>query len=255
MQETTVNGLFLRVSEWPLHNDRPTLVLLHGSGGTGVFWNNQIDAFTDVANVVAPDLPGHGESLGPNLGSIPEYAQAVADLIEAIGAPRPIPCGLSLGGGITLQLLLDHAPLLEAGILASTGARLRVLPYIFDAIETDFDAFVKAMPLMAVSPKTDHALLEPVQAATLANGPAISNADFRVCDVFDVMKRLHEIDLPVLVVTGTDDKLTPPKYGAFLAENISGAQRVSVEAAGHLAPAERPDVVNAAIREFVAGLG
>lgn len=220
-----------------------------------MLWHNQIDAFGDLANVIAVDLPGHGESAGTELATIPEYTQVVADLITAVNAPDPIPCGLSLGGGITLQLLLDHASILKAGILVGTGAKLRVMPLIFDTIESNFDAFVQSMPLMAASPKTDQAILAPLLEATAANGPSVAATDFRACDQFDVMARLHEIELPVLVLSAEDDQLTPPKYGAFLAESIAGAQREHIAAAGHLAPAEQPEVVNAAIRRFVEGLG
>ena len=254
MQTAFINNLFLRVSAWPLAQDRPTLVCVHGAGGTSVLWHNQIDAFGDVANVVAVDLPGHGDSPGNVLETIPEYAQVVAELVTSIQAPDPVACGLSLGGGIALQLLLDYGTSFRAGVLIGTGAKLRVMPLIFDTIENNFDAFIQSMPLMAASPKTDRAVLEPLLEAAAANGASVAATDFRACDHFDVMARLGEIDLPVLVLSAQDDQLTPPKYGAFLAEGISKAQRVEVSAAGHLAPVEQPEVVNESIRGFVRGL-
>lgn len=109
MQTRDADGIGFRCGTWPLDPSRPTLIFLHGSGGSGVLWHGQLDALTGRANTVALDLPGRGLSPGPGMRTIPDYAQAVVDFVAAIGAPRPIPCGLSLGGGIALQLLLDHA--------------------------------------------------------------------------------------------------------------------------------------------------
>jgi pimeloyl-ACP methyl ester carboxylesterase len=177
------------------------------------------------------------------------------EFVDAIEAPRPIPCGLSLGGGIVQQLLLDYPGRFPAGILIGTGARLRVLPAILEGIEKDYDAHLAASATIALSPKTDPALLKPL-ADEMAECPAeVALGDFRACDAFDVMERLSEIDVPVLVITGEDDKLTPPKYGAYLEDHIKNAERVHLMDAGHLSPLEKPDEVNRAITAFLKRVG
>lgn len=250
MQTQTIDGLFLRLSTWPL-TDRPTLVMLHGSGGTGVLWQAQLTGLADVANIVAVDLPGHGRSDGPLVGSIEEHAERIARLIGALGLPQAFVCGLSLGGGIALQLLLDHAEVVAGGLLLGTGARLRVMPAMFQLIDQHFEGFVAGLPLVAASPSTDVALLQPLMAATLENGAEVAASDLRLCDDFDVMDRLGEIERPVLVVSGEHDQLTPPKYSRFLAEHIRGAEPVTVPDAGHLSAVERPAVVNQAVHEWL----
>jgi pimeloyl-ACP methyl ester carboxylesterase len=57
------------------------------------------------------------------------------------------------------------------------------------------------------------------------------------------------------VLTAEDDKLTPPKYGDFLVQNIKNAERVHIADAGHIAPLEKSNEVNAAITVFIGGLG
>jgi pimeloyl-ACP methyl ester carboxylesterase len=202
--------------------------------------------------VLAIDLQGHGGSEGPIATSVVEHAGRIARLIPALGVSRAIVCGLSLGGGVALQLLLDHADLVAGGVLLGTGARLRVMPMILEAIERDFERFVQGMPMVGASPRTDAALLAPLMRSVVDNGAAVSATDFRACDAFDVMDRLGEIDRPVLVVSGEDDKLTPPKYSRYLADHISGARLVALSDAGHLSAVERPDAVNQAIREWLA---
>ena len=59
------DGIGFAAGRWPLDQDRPTLVFIHGSGGSHALWQGQVDAMLAVANTIAVDLPGHGASRGP----------------------------------------------------------------------------------------------------------------------------------------------------------------------------------------------
>ncbi len=65
------------------------------------------------------------------------------------------------------------------------------------------------------------------------------------------MGRLAEIKRPVLIINGSDDPLTPPKYSDYLQQHITNAHRLSVPDAGHMVPVEQPEVVNEGIAAFV----
>ncbi len=248
------DGLGFAAGRWPLDPKLPTLTFIHGSGGDHALWQGQIDPLLAWANTIALDLPGHGKSRKPGLASVPAYAAAVAGWLEGLRVPRPVPCGLSLGGAITLQLLLDWPPLLAGGVLMGTGARLRVLPEILQTIEADYGAFIDLLGRFGASDQTPAELIAPVQRAAAACPPEVAANDFRACDGFDVMERLAEIDTPVLVLAGADDRLTPPKYSAYLEAHIRGSRRIEVPGAGHLVPAEKPTAVNEALRAFIVGL-
>ena len=251
----TIGGLRYRAGAWPLAPDRPTLVFIHGSGASSVLWSAQVDALADVANTVAVDLPGHGGSGGSGgCDSVPAYAEAVAGFLRTAQVPQPIPCGLSIGGAICLQLLLDIPGELHAGILVGTGARLRVSPAIFKAIARDYPAFVRTLPDSAASPQTPPDRLTALLEATARTPPAATVGDFRACDRFDVMVRLGEITRPVLVVSAEHDRLTPPKYADHLVQHILGARRAHLRAAGHLMPLEQPAAFNDAVRAFLVEL-
>jgi len=254
MLVNVLNDLWFSAGRWPLDPDSPTLVFIHGSGGDHTLWDRQVEALVDVANTIALDLPGHGTSRKPGCDRVPDYAAAVAGFLENLRPPRPIPCGLSIGGAIVLQLLLERPALLAAGVLMGTGARLRVLPEIFETIATDYEGFVDMLGRMGASAQTDPACLLPVRRAAAACPPAVTAGDFKACDRFDVMDRLDRIDRPVLVVSGAEDQLTPPKYSDFLEAHIPGAVRARIQGAGHLMPVEQPEAVNQALRAFVADL-
>ena len=169
----------------------------------------------------------------------------------AVTISRPIPCGLSIGGAIAQQLLLDFANRFQAGILIGTGARLKVLPAIFETIENDYAAFAQMAYSFATSEKTDIQKVKIFKEDIIGCSPKVTYGDFQACNKFDIMERLGEISVPVLIISAEEDKLTPPKYADFLESAISNTTRTHILDAGHIAPMEKPREVNQAIIEFL----
>jgi len=251
MQGLERDGVFFDAGRWPLDAGRSTLVFIHGAGGSRRLWHEQVDALAGRVNTVALDLPGHGRSRGPGSSRVEEYARAVLGLLEAIAVPKPIPCGLSMGGAVAQTLLLDQAQRFPAGILVSTGARLKVLPLILETVRTNYPEYVNSFRTFAASDKTPPERLQTLIEDAARCDPRVVHGDFLACDAFDVMDRLAGIQAPVLVVTAEEDRLTPPKYGAFLAERIRGAVRTQLAGAGHVVPLERPEEFNRAVLDFL----
>jgi len=255
MDAQKIFGIHFVSGNRPLDPDKATIFFIHGSGGSHFLWNGQVDALSSKVNTIAIDLPGHGASDGKGFGSVADYAQTVLDFIDATAASDPIPCGLSLGGAIVQQLLIDHPRRFAAGILVGTGARLKVMPAIFEAIEKNDGSFIDMLNQYAFSPQTEIAVKKPMVDDTARCTPEVTYSDFEACNGFDVMGRLTEIQVPVLVVTAEDDKMTPPKYGDFLESGIPNASRAHIAAAGHFVPAEQPVEFNRAVGGFLDTIG
>mgnify|MGYP001817139075 CR=1 FL=1 len=255
MIERRQDGMAFLAGHWPLDPDRPTLVFIHGSGQEGRFWQAQVDGLTGVANTIAVDLPGHGNSDGDGFRQVSDFARSVMGFIDAIDAPAPIPCGLSLGGAITLHLLIHHGDRLEAGILANTGARLKVLPAIIETIQDNYDRHLTGLVKFAVAEanQADDDICRRVLATSTA-GPTVTANDFRACDAFDVMDQVSAINLPVLVLSAVHDTLTPVKYADWMAANLRGARHVTLNGAGHMSPIEQPEAFNEALLRFLESL-
>jgi pimeloyl-ACP methyl ester carboxylesterase len=251
MEHRTHGEIAFACGRWPLDPARSTLIFIHGAGESRLLWHAQVEGLRERANTVALDLPGHGGSAGCARQRVEEYAAAVADFTAGIGAPAPIPCGLSMGGAIAQQLLLDYQDRFRAGVVVSSGARLRVLPSIFDLIAADMTGYAALIDRLGFSPQTPDAVKRPFLEDSLRVRPEVAGGDFRACDRFDVMARLAEIRVPVLVVSAEDDRLTPPKYAEFLVQHITGSRRVHIADAGHFVPIEKPLEVNAAITRFL----
>jgi pimeloyl-ACP methyl ester carboxylesterase len=84
--------------------------------------------------------------------------------------------------------------------------------------------------------------------------PEVTLGDFTACNAFDVMDQLDKIKIPVLVMTASEDQMTPIKYGQFLAGRIENSAISNIEDAGHLSPVEKPDEVAKAITDFLAAI-
>ena len=255
MLEGTAKGIGYVAGSWPLDPEKSTIVFIHGAGGSSTFWQEQIKGLSTRVNTLAIDLPGHGRSHREGEQEIADYAEVVVKFIAEIHIPDPIICGLSLGGAIAQQVLLDYADRLIAGILIGTGARMKVAPAFFETIEKDYNGFVDWLCKICVSKNTDSKIVNPFREDLLRCKPEITLGDFRACDRFDVADRLAAIEVPVLVVTSEEDKLTPPKYGDFLEKHIKNAKRAHIMDAGHIAPMEKPDEINKTILKFLDQTG
>jgi pimeloyl-ACP methyl ester carboxylesterase len=243
-----------RPATWLEAGSGPPLVLVHGAGGSADLWQPQLDGLGDVARVIAPDLPGHGPQGGRGGQSIAAYGEWLEAFLEALGAGRVVLAGHSMGGAIAQTLALARPERLAGLVLVATGARLRVLVRILELLReqpVEGQNLIQGLSYAAGTPRERVAVADRVLREA---APLVTLGDYLACDRFDVRERLGEIRTPTLVVTGTEDRLTPLKHGRFLAEAIPSARLVEVAGAGHFPQLEQPESVNGAVREFLGVL-
>jgi 3-oxoadipate enol-lactonase len=238
------------------------VVLLHGLGGSRTAWEPQLAALGDHRRAVAWDLPGYGAS--PSLDgplSFPALADAVTRLLDSLGVDWAHVVGLSLGGMIAQHTALLHPERVRSLALLATspafgldGTRpeewraARTAP--LDAGRAPGDDAVDIVTAIAGPGISPGAVAAQAAAMGRISGPALRRAiDCLV--THDLRSRLHEIHAPALVMTGELDAETPPAYGRALAEALPSATFRLVPRAGHLLPAEAPDLVNAALAEHL----
>ena len=217
------------------------MVCIHGSGGSLTHWPEKLRRF-DQFSIVALDLPGHGKSQGKGRESIEEYAAVIDAFVTATNLHQVILMGHSLGGAIAQQLALGAPKWLAALILVGTGARLRVAPSILEAILKTSESAANHIAAWSFGPSASTSVVETVRQGWQLTPRSTSYGDFKACDGFDAMRKIGNIRMPVLVLSGSEDKLTPPKYGSFLATNIPDAKHVMIPNAGHMMALEYPDI-------------
>jgi pimeloyl-ACP methyl ester carboxylesterase len=253
MPEITVQGEVVRFQDTVKASPRSVL-FLHGAGGSHHTFRDQWAGLKGAVRLVIPDLPGHGGSGGSPRETVRDYAAWVAEFARETALPRFVLAGHSMGGAIALQAGLDRVKGIEALVLLGTGARLKISPVIFEGIAGRFREFAPELVEWMMSPSSSSLLREDVTTDVLSTRASTFEADFRACNGFDVMSRLGEIAVPALVVNGDEDRLTPLKYGEYLATNIPGAVLKIIHGAGHLAMLEKATAVNAVISAFLHSL-
>lgn len=248
----TERGIRFMAGRWPVNPDLPTVVFIHGANLSKLLWAKQVKDLAGQVNTIALDLPGHGQSRGSGHDTIAAYAGVAWDFIEELNLPRPIPCGLSMGGAIVQHMLLNARFQLDAAILVSTGARLKVMPLMLDAIRSDYQNYINGLAQFSTSPKSDPECITALMAEAAQCPPDTAIGDFEACNAFDVMGALGAVQVPVLVITGEDDIITPPKYGVYLETHLGDARRVGIPEAGHLVSLEKSQAVSRAVDDFVS---
>ena len=238
-------------NRWPLDPDQKTLLLIHGSGQSALFWQYQVQDPTAKANILAVDLPGHGRSREPGRQSVPDYAAWTIAFIELLELPHVVPAGLSLGGAVVQQLLIQFPGDFNSAVLLNTGARLRVSPAIFETLDAGEAFWLDACYASGVFADNRTPELRRIVDAVSRCPVDITRGDFRACHQFDVMDHIGAVNTPVLVMMADQDQLTPIKYGQFLAERLPHAHAVVIPDAGHFSPLEKPEAVNRAFGEFL----
>ena len=222
------------------------LVFIHGAGGGAYSWYRQKEYFGDRADPIS--LPGHPEGQGEK--QIAPYVTWVKDYVQRQGYLDVVLVGHSMGGAITQRIALERPDWLKAIVLVGTGARLRVLPGIFEELKTNYEGYIHnslTRGAANLSPED----VERRRAWLRQMDPMVIHGDFEACDTFDIMSEVGQITLPTLIIVGRDDVMTPVKYAEYLSQKIPGSRLVIIEGAGHAVPMERPDEVNRAIDEFI----
>lgn len=231
------------------------IVFVHGSMGSRISWDFQ-RPLSEEYRLVFLDLPGHGgaDPLDEEI-SVKLYAGYVVDFVRGLGIEKMVVVGHSLGGAICIQLALDYPELLRAVVLVGSGAKLGVHPTILEALRNNFEESVElAIGGMAFAEKADPGLVEMAKNECLKCRQGVGYLDFAACNEFDVRERVSEINVPTLIIVGSEDKLTPVKWSRYLNEKISNSSLKIIENAGHMVMLEQPEELNQALLTFLRGL-
>ncbi|GAA3282656.1 4-carboxymuconolactone decarboxylase [Dactylosporangium vinaceum] len=256
MTTPTLTGTELGVSG----PQRPLLVLGPSLGtSAAALWARCAGQLRGEYQVIAWDLPGHGRS-APAGGPLDmaDLARGVLDLVDTVrpGAVFGY-AGVSVGGAVGLQLLLDAPQRVSAAALLCTGARIGAAAGWRERAE-----LVRGGGTAAV---VDGSLQrwftpgfrdrEPGVVTALIDALRAADAESyaRVCaalETFDVRPRLAAIAAPVLAVAGGEDLVTPAAGLAEIAGGVRQGRLVVLDAVGHVAPAERPAAVAVLLDEL-----
>jgi pimeloyl-ACP methyl ester carboxylesterase len=239
----------------------PPLVLAHGAALDGRSWKPQLDALSDELTVVAWDEPGAGRSsdLPPEF-TLADYADCLAEVIDAVGLGAAHVGGLSWGGTVALEFYRRHPEQVATLILADTyagwkgslppeevRARVEGFEQMLSVPAEAFDPTVWG--LFAGGPPAEFAALLEEMAADVR--PETLAIQVRLMGQADLSEVLSGITVPTLLIWGELDARSPLGVAHGFADAIPNADLVVIPEAGHVSNLERPEEFNRAIREFL----
>jgi pimeloyl-ACP methyl ester carboxylesterase len=229
------------------------VVLLHGAGGSHLSWPVVVRRLPG-ARVFALDLPGHGGSAGLAAPSVRDHAGRVLDWMQAARLQRAMLVGHSLGGAIALTVALERPECCAGLALLGSAARLPVNPGLIAATASPegYPIAVEKIVQWSFTQATSPSLRALVARRLLGINPSVMHADLLACDGFDVSGRLADIRCPVLVLCGSEDRMTPLPNSQVLAESVYGARLEVIAGAGHMLMLEKPLQVAEAVGRFLA---
>jgi pimeloyl-ACP methyl ester carboxylesterase len=232
----------------------PTVLYVHGSGGTHQVWAHQYGPSGPSHPAAALDLSGHGASEDIDTSAGPETLAAYIDDVSAVAraVDADVLVGNSLGGAVVQRLLLERDHQLTGAVLAGTGVQLPVADTLRTWLAEDFN---QAVEWLHGPDRLLHDVEEEMRERSVetmyAVGRTVTERDFLSCHTFDVRERVGAIDVPVLAVVGEHDQLTPPSYHEFLASELPKGDLTVLDDAAHLAMLDQPDAFNDAVAAFL----
>ena len=238
--------------------DKP-VVLVHGLGARASDWAALIPALAKHGyHVYALDLLGYGRSDKPYHGDASLSAEegVVAAFMDALKLQKADVGGWSMGGWIAAKLALDHPAKIRRLMLFDTAGVYMDIDFPISLFSPEnreqFDLLVDRIEpdhhYVHVPSITIPGLLRNFQRGKwFVNSSLSSMLDGR--EILDF--RLHRLKMPVLIVWGTEDKLTPLAGGERMHKQVPQSVLVELQGCGHLAIAECASTAIPPVMQFL----
>jgi len=267
-----VNGIDVHYKTYG--QGEPVFILLHGFGASLFSWHEVTAPLAEYGTVIAYDRPAFGlterpmEWEGENPYSQDSQVELVIGLMDALDVEQAILVGNSAGGTIAMLNALKYPErvqsliLVDPAVYAGGGApawirpllgtpQMRHLgPLVARQIQSRGVEFIKTAwhDPSKITPEILEGYQKPLRAENWDKALwelTLASRESKLA------KRLTEFNMPVLVITGDDDRIVPTEQSIRLADEIPNADLVVIPQCGHLPHEERPDEFMQAVTEFL----
>ena len=256
----TINGLsvFLEGS-----SKNKSIIFVHGFPYDHTMWKAQIDVLSEKYFCVTYDIRGLGESpAGDGQFTMESFVDDLEIIIGELKLDKPVICGLSMGGYISLRAIERMQGKFSAAVLCDTrseadnnegklkrAAAIKrintegLIPFTKDFVTNCFgDPYKRNNKEDFEKRIAKSSSFDPVGV----KGSLLAMMGRNVTTEY-----LSKIKIPSLFICGEFDALTPPSVMKPLAEKVIGAEFVVIKNSGHMSPIENPKEVNEAIKKFL----
>jgi pimeloyl-ACP methyl ester carboxylesterase len=277
------DSLFMDINGIQVHykekgSGDPAIILLHGFGASLFSWREVMDPLSSLGTVYAYDRPGFGLTsrplngawTGSNPYSLRGQTQMLEDFMDQKGIDQAILVGNSAGGSVATLFSLEHpdrvAALVEVDAavmgmggngtpgwqryLLNTPQAQKLVPLLMRSIRNWGTEMIKTAwhDPGKISAGVVEGYQKPLQVDDWDKG---LYEVLKARESIDLESKLNDLKLPVLVITGDDDRIVPTADSIQLADAIPGAKLVVLSKCGHVPQEECPADFLQAIEPFI----
>lgn len=239
------------------------ILFLHGMNGQSGSWYYQFNALARTHRVIAWDAPGYGTST-PCYGTIGDLAGIAYQLLDGLGARKPLVVGHSMGGVVAGRLAIDHPQdLLGLVLSCSHGGwgdppgkplRSRYLNRLEELRTMSRSEFAALRASKMVPSGTDQATRDFLAAMSETITPIALETVGRANQEADNVPALATLELPLFVLQAERDTVIRADRTEAMLAQLPNARRVVMTGVGHAPYVEDSDAYNRIIRDIVGQL-
>ena len=262
----SINNVTVSYSDHGAEN-APAIILIHGFPFNKSMWNGQIEALKDNFRVIAYDIRGHGNS-EPGIDEffMELFVNDLLHFMDVLKIDKAILCGLSLGGYIALNAVLKFPDRFDALILNDTQC-IADTPEIKETrctaiirikekgVEQYADEIIKKLFASESFIKKRNIIAEVKEMIINTPKLTLSNTLHALAERKETCTRLPEIKIPVLIMVGKEDKITPIAAAQQMHELIKDSHLQIIPHAGHVTNLENPTTFNSQLVNFLDMVG
>ena len=259
----TANGISVSYNDYG-PGDAPVIIFIHGFPFNKWMWSAQVSALRKNYRVLCYDLRGYGDSDQGDVDfSIDLFVADLVAFMNELAIKKAMICGLSMGGYIALSAIEKHSDRFDALVLCDTQcdadtekSKQKRLEAIETIREKGVSFYADEMLKHLFAPESYVTRKEEIKAIREmilnTSKPSLYRTLAALMMRKETCSRLSEIKVPVLVMVGEHDEVTPPDKSKYLHDKIYHSFLNFIEHAGHVANMENPEAFNASLKKFAS---
>ena len=277
MQKNNVDINGINIVYYSAGNASESIFLLHGGGVDSAMlsWKEIIPLLSDEYRVIVPDLPGYGDSDKiKGEYSLKFYTEILKAFIEKLSDGPIVFVGISLGGGISINLSLNYPELIKILVPLDAWGLFKKLPrhrllywFVHSRLNDNLNALVCKFPsiikfslrynLFGDKSKISNELVCEIIEAMKKPDADRAFISFQRSEIkkegvaTDLFSRLNEIKIPVLLVHGSLDKLIPLEGAVQASKIIPNCEIYIMQGCKHWPAKERPQEFAAVLKSYI----
>jgi 3-oxoadipate enol-lactonase len=244
----------------------PYLIFIHGFPFNKSMWNLQVALLKNKYHVITYDIRGHGNSDNGNENfSIELFAKDLIGLMDFLKIDKTMLCGLSMGGYIALNAISNFPERFDALVLCDTQCiadtpeakekRMKAIKNIRDSgVDKYADESIKNLFSSDSFYTGINAIKDVKEMIMKTSVQSLCNTLQALANRKETCTKLLEIKVPVLIMAGKEDILTPPAAAVLMHEKIKNSSLNIIEHAGHLSNLENPEKFNNELLKFLSSV-